>query len=1042
MKDEGLSWDPTAPNQWVRLRQNPGKAGLTTGKTKKIGSGLKVQIQWGPNDVDHRNFDLLELCPAGREPLEEFTAGSFGSHIDLRKLLTLEKIHGRLTNVFYSMESSNTDFYAHQFKPVLKFIESPIGRLLIADQVGLGKTIEAGYIWKELKAREDARRLLIVVPAHLRDKWREDLLMKFSIDAHIVDAKDLLQTLRNFLESGKPSEFVCICSIQGLRPPRDFSDESVVGPRAELARILDSNATSDVDSLFDLVVIDEAHYMRNLGTLTNLLGQLLRDSSRHSLLLTATPYQTSSTNLFNLLRLVNPEDFFNERVFDEIMEANKPVIEALRCLWNVPPEFENAKTAVERALTSPYFQSNASLQRVLDRLNADPPKDDRMQRIKLGYSLESASLLGHYMSRSRKRDVPECQVKRGAQTLVVQFSDLEKEIYEFVTKHVREKAGDLRGIQLFSVIARQTQMASCMVAALRSWTKKGFLDEVLDEGLGLSGWTLENEEEPKALGDTEWPFADGYVDYEKLEREDTKYKTFIDFLNSALERNPSEKFVVFSFFRGTLHYLERRLGQDGVSACTIMGGMGDEKSKILKRFKEEEGLNVLLSSEVGSEGIDLQFCRILVNYDLPWNPMKVEQRIGRLDRLGQKAERITIVNLSLIDTVEGRILDRLYERINLFEESIGDMEEILGEMTEQILTELFEPSLSGEERELKAEEIADAIMMRGAQQERLETEAINLVAFSDYVLESINETRNTGRWLRPKEVMNLVQDFLRSKYSGTDIQASEKFDGALRIKLSPDAKTNLGFTANQLGISAGTILHKVNDYVECLFDPKQVEALGRNIELVDPTHPLIRWIRKDHEESSETLQRTAAIKLSASNVNTPPGIYGFSVHKWSFDGLRSERKLVFAAKKEDGTGDLNELDSEALVNAATLKGKAWTNAWNLIPDRGGILDVIESIEEELLEKFTEEERTFKEDNDDRCDVQQTSAERFANRRIKMFQDRIKDFEAAGKTKPIPMTVGLLDKEENELGIKQRTIEDHRVVDARPETLCMGMISVE
>ena len=119
-----------------------------------------------------------------------------------------------------------------------------------------------------------------------------------------------------------------------------------------------------------------------------------------------------------------------------------------------------------------------------------------------------------------------------------------------------------------------------------------------------------------------------------------------------------------------------------------MGAMGNQKDEIIEQFRDAGGPSVLLSSEVGSEGIDLQFCRFVVNYDLPWNPMRVEQRIGRLDRLGQKAERISIINLAVTNTVEDRILMRIYERINVFRESIGDLEEILGETTEQLMLSL------------------------------------------------------------------------------------------------------------------------------------------------------------------------------------------------------------------------------------------------------------------------------------------------------------------------------------------------------------------
>src|SRR5690606_1993729 len=135
--------------------------------------------------------------------------------------------------------------------------------------------------------------------------------------------------------------------------------------------------------------------------------------------------------------------------------------------------------------------------------------------------------------------------------------------------------------------------------------------------------------------------------------------------------------VVFAFYRGTLQYLARRLRKDGIRAAGIMGAMGEAKDAAVEGFARPDGAAGLLSSEVGSEGIDLQFCRFVINYDLPWNPLRVEQRIGRLDRLGQKAERISIINLAVTNTIEDRILMRLYERINVFRESIGDMEEIL-----------------------------------------------------------------------------------------------------------------------------------------------------------------------------------------------------------------------------------------------------------------------------------------------------------------------------------------------------------------------------
>jgi hypothetical protein len=143
MLAHNATWDPTQQGLVVRLLGNPGRQGTTTGQSKKAGSFLLVQIDFGPNDKEWKRADLLEPVATDADMVSLMASGRFGGPIDLRRVLIFEKIKGDLTNIFYSMEASNTDFYPHQFKPVLKFIESPIGRLLIADEVGLGKTIES-----------------------------------------------------------------------------------------------------------------------------------------------------------------------------------------------------------------------------------------------------------------------------------------------------------------------------------------------------------------------------------------------------------------------------------------------------------------------------------------------------------------------------------------------------------------------------------------------------------------------------------------------------------------------------------------------------------------------------------------------------------------------------------------------------------------------------------------------------------------------------------------------------------------------------------
>ena len=140
-----------------------------------------VQVEFGPGDRQYKRSQDLEAVPEQDEDLRELLAQrKWSGPATLRRALALEKVRGELTDVFYSMESSRTDFYPHQFKPVMKFVESPTGRILIADEVGLGKTIEAIYLWREIEAREQARRLLVICPSMLRMKWRDDLQRLFA----------------------------------------------------------------------------------------------------------------------------------------------------------------------------------------------------------------------------------------------------------------------------------------------------------------------------------------------------------------------------------------------------------------------------------------------------------------------------------------------------------------------------------------------------------------------------------------------------------------------------------------------------------------------------------------------------------------------------------------------------------------------------------------------------------------------------------------------------------------------------------------------
>jgi superfamily II DNA or RNA helicase len=240
------------------------------------------------------------------------------------------------------MGSGKAAFHPHQFRPVLKYVESTGRRLLIADEVGLGKTISAIYIWKELQARGDARRLLVICPAALKDKWQYELLNRFGIEAQPVDAdtlgKDIEITLRDPLHS-----FVRIGSWEGLRSRQLDEDDEVHTPRQQLMRQLQDHPASDV-SLFDLVIVDEAHAARNAETANYHFVEAVRDAAASLVMLTATPLQTHPENLFNLLRLVDPDRFVSLETFEQARRANIPILESLNALLRTPPDREGFRS--------------------------------------------------------------------------------------------------------------------------------------------------------------------------------------------------------------------------------------------------------------------------------------------------------------------------------------------------------------------------------------------------------------------------------------------------------------------------------------------------------------------------------------------------------------------------------------------------------------------------------------------------------------------------------------------------------------------------
>lgn len=1037
---------PIEPNILLRMKENPSRQGVTTGRFKLAGTQEYIEIVFGPSDVGYKLRSLFEPVVLDEDIYSLARANRYAHPSELRRILTSEKIKGKLTDIYYSMGAGNNKFYPHQFKPVLRFIESPVGRLLIADEVGLGKTIEAVYIWKELQARQQARRLLVICPAVLQEKWRRDLAARFGIDAEIAQTRRLLDRLRQVVKAPDNHSFAMIASLEGLRPPSSFEDLQDTTVRAQLARLLDEHPASDDFSLIDLAIIDEAHYLRNPSTASNKLGKLIRDSAGHMVLLTATPVQIHSENLFQLLKIINQDQFNDPQVFYSMLEANRPLVEAQRLLWKVPFNIDEARTLISKALSSEYFRGDEGILRIKTKLeNANDI--ERSERIDIYRTLDSRSLLSQYVTRSRKREVLEKRVERRAQSLSVKLHPYERKIYNQLTMTIRARAKGLRGATLFSLISRQRQMASSIVAALESWTEKNIVDDLLWEDLGSIAYQndlfaeLDKDFFPdKSIrgDDTGADIQLDGVQIEELERIDSKYNKLLEFIGSTLEKSRKEKIVIFAYYRNTLKYLGRRLAADGISAVTIMGGMGDECRAILDDFARPDGPDILLSSEVGSEGIDLQFCRYLVNYDLPWNPMRVEQRIGRLDRLGQESDYISIVNFALADTIEDRILMRLYERIRIFEESIGDLEDILGEVTERLLLDFFNAELSDEERLRRVEQGALAVENGRQEQERLEKEAVNLVGFSDYILSNITQSHDSGRMVTGEELLNYLTDFFDAKYPGATLAVGpgRRF---VSLSLPENAQNDLLHFITTSRPTGSTRLHNSARAVKCYLGMDQGGGSERFAELLEPAHPLIQWIRTSFNDKSD-VHPLCAIKLGSEATKAMIGEYGFMIHLWTMAGMRTENRMVFCAQRFSDNVLLEGFEAECLVFDAARRGDVLYSV-NDTSRLDSVLSSIQSCEERLMERHIHSCELFVEENHRKCNMQLISANSYASRRLDELHGRIDKFKQENKLKSIPMTNGLIKRVRQDLDLKVRRIKEKQSVDTGFSILAAGYVRV-
>ena len=513
--------------------------------------------------------------------------------------------------------------YEHQERAALRVLREMRGRAILADEVGLGKTVEAGLVLKEYAIRGLVGRALILTPPGLRTQWREEMQEKFSLPFEVLRS----------VQDWERHPFL-IASL----------DTAKREPHGSAAR----------GTAWDLVVVDEAHHLKNRESRNWRFVAGLH--KKYMLLLTATPIQNDMDELFNLVSLLKPGQLHT---------------------------YEEFQT---RYVGSPDGRMPARVTELRSRLR------DVMVRNRRGISFT----------------LPP----RRVHSLPVRLSPEERRLYDDVTDFVRDawgmSIGRLPLTAKLILIVLQREIGSSTFATARTLAK-------------MQDSPMFGPDERERLADL--------ARQAMAIQDNVKASRLRDFLRSS-----DEKALVFTQYLRTLEYLKRVLEADGITVAVYHGSLAPAaKDEAVRAFRGDR--RVFLSTEAGGEGRNLQFAHTLVNYDLPWNPLRIEQRIGRVHRLGQERE-VHVVNLWAEDTVEQYLIELLDRKIHMFELVVGELDLILGDLEgrksfEELLMDIWT---------LKEAEARRAAMQRlGAALVRARAQYDAVKEWNDEVLRPVSE---------------------------------------------------------------------------------------------------------------------------------------------------------------------------------------------------------------------------------------------------------------------------------------------------------------
>lgn len=965
--------------------------------------------------------------------IDDYYQGIFGDHKQYKIFQTWFRLSKPLEKNLYSYLGSKTLFNAHQFKPLLRFI-SPNSdeRLFIADEVGVGKTIEAGIIINEMLARDRLNYhntpILIVCPNSLCIKWKKEMKNRFRLDFEILNGPNLKYILESTKQDGVfPKKY--LFSIVGLQLIRGET-------YLHLFEELDLKREG---STFGLVVIDEAHHMRNQETDSNAIGNLLSSMTDMMLMLSATPLNLRNEDLFNQMHILNPYLFSDKTAFETLYTPVIKINTIRRLLVEDTPkarqeiiiQFDELKKDPLGEIISKHQEINS----LITRLN-EAKKISSQEQVRYDRLLTELNPLFYSFTRSRKREALEHQVLRQVRELPITLSIRERKFQDDALKAVRDyyltKGHDPQSLY-FILNIFQRMITSCLPAMKEYFAWAIAEDRMLE----ITGTDYEEIEDDSQLSSTRLDpgvkssFEALLKQYNDIDKTDSKYTQFKIMVGKILANPETPQIIIFSFFIRTLGYLKRRLESDGYKVGIIHGAVPLEgnqgqpgRYEIMEAFKRGE-FDILLSSEVGGEGLDFQYCHAIVNYDLPYNPMRIEQRIGRIDRFGQEADKILVANLFIKGTIDEEIYDRLYRRIRLVEDGIGSFEPILGKEISDIQVALISGKLTEKEKNEKSKRLEEALQHAKLANEQLEQHKTELLS-DDFLVKPLNNI-SKGEFISPQDTMDLTEQYL---LQFEECSFSRLEDGCAEIKLSTDLVTKVEQFMRKPGNEGAYAelkdLTHTPKKIKVVFDGRLAESYPKYLFL-PPTGFWAKFITYQFTQEKK-LSKIFGFTANISDIKIPKGIYIVFLFEVRMEGLRTEIEFL-GVPVDTASNKIIETDFESLPRIlANIPAKSVETDYQDV-DLNEVLAISRDYLDHIMEekrKIASEENRFKVDS--RIAALNESYNKKVNQIKLQLQKHVEKRKSEGKEpdeRITRMRTAQVEKEKGKLQSKIQQLQQHQ-----------------